>query len=60
MQNQPRAAPKRRSKAQQKRLKRAKATQQRFESIDALQEETGLSLEESLAISLNRKPLEPL
>lgn len=60
MQNQPRVASKRRTKMQRERIKRAQATKQRFESIDALQEQTGLSLEESLSISLNRKPLEPL
>ncbi len=60
MQNQPRVASKRRNKAQRERIKRAQATKRRFESIDALQEQTGLSLEESLSISLNRKPLEPL
>lgn len=60
MQNQPRVASKRRTKMQRERIKRAKATKRRFESIDALQEQTGLSLEESLSISLNRKPLEPL
>ncbi len=60
MPNQPRAAPKRRTKMQRERIKRAKATKRRFESIDALQKKTGLSLEESLAISLNREPLDPL
>lgn len=60
MPNQPRTTTKKPTRSQRKRHNRAKKNRQRFESIDVLQEDTGLSLEESLAVSLNRKPLDPL